>query len=309
MRNPKLTVLVTVLAMTVARVSLGAPPATVTIPNTFVAGTPAKAADVNANFSAVVTAINSTAQDVSTLQTAVQNIPAGPQGAQGPAGPQGAQGPAGPAGAKGATGAAGPTGPAGSPGPIGATGAQGATGPQGTAGAAGAAGPQGPVGTTGPQGPAGAIGPQGPAGSSVSVYDANSTVIGQWFPSNGVDTVLITSLGPPFYVTLNSTGFTSGNVFFATTDCSGTAYLEEPANQMIPVGQVMGTSAISYGTGGTTAYVPSGAPQSVNVNSTLSGFSGTSGQPVTCQLESATLTVIQARTVDLSGFVTPFTAH
>ena len=36
----------------------GAASAQVTVPNTFVSGTPAKAADVNANFQAVVTAIN-----------------------------------------------------------------------------------------------------------------------------------------------------------------------------------------------------------------------------------------------------------
>jgi hypothetical protein len=65
----------------------------VTIPNTFTPGTPAKAANVNANFSAVATAVNGSAQDIANLQTAVKNIPAGPRG---PAGPQGAQGPTGP---------------------------------------------------------------------------------------------------------------------------------------------------------------------------------------------------------------------
>jgi len=293
MRNPKLTVLVTVLAMTVARVSLGAPPATVTIPNTFVAGTPAKAADVNANFSAVVTAINATAQTVSTLQTAVQNIPAGPQGAQGPAGAQGAQGPA---------------GPAGSPGPIGATGAQGAAGSQGAAGAAGAAGPQGPAGATGPQGPAGATGPQGPAGQSVSVYDANSTLIGPWFPSGGQDTVLVTSLGAPFYVLASSAGFLTGAIFFTTTDCTGTVYVTSQPNQLITYGQISGTAAIYGGTGGTTAYVPIGTPASVTTNSMLSGT--VSGQIVSCQIQSFTFSnATPARAIDLSAFVTPFSAH
>ena len=50
----------------------------VTIPNTFVAGTAAKAADVNANFSAVATAVNGSATDISNLQTAVQALQAAP---------------------------------------------------------------------------------------------------------------------------------------------------------------------------------------------------------------------------------------
>jgi hypothetical protein len=85
---------------------------TVTIPNAFVSGSPAKAADVNANFNAVANAVNGTAQDVSTLQSTVKNLPTGPQGATGPQGPAGPQGAQGPAGAAGATGPAGPQGPA-----------------------------------------------------------------------------------------------------------------------------------------------------------------------------------------------------
>jgi hypothetical protein len=65
----------------------------VMVPTTFVSGTPAKAADVNANFTAVANAVNGSAQDIATLQTRVKNIPAGPQG---PVGPTGATGPAGP---------------------------------------------------------------------------------------------------------------------------------------------------------------------------------------------------------------------
>jgi hypothetical protein len=60
------------------------------VPNSFVAGTPAKAADVNANFTAVANAVNGSAQDITTLQTTVKNFPTGPQG------PMGATGPAGP---------------------------------------------------------------------------------------------------------------------------------------------------------------------------------------------------------------------
>src|SRR5262249_2135227 len=46
----------------------------VTIPKTFSAGTPAKAADVNANFTAVATSVNGSAQDISTLQSTTSTL-------------------------------------------------------------------------------------------------------------------------------------------------------------------------------------------------------------------------------------------
>ncbi len=100
-----------VLAATAFEVSAG----TVTVPNTFTSGTPAKATEVNANFSAIAAAVNSSANDIATLSTTIKNIPAGPQGPAGIPGPVGAQGTTGsqgPAGPQGATGPAGPAGPA-----------------------------------------------------------------------------------------------------------------------------------------------------------------------------------------------------
>lgn len=61
----------------------------IVVPNTFTAGTPAKAEDVNANFTALANGINTNSQTITSLQTAVNNIPAGPQGPAGPAGPAG----------------------------------------------------------------------------------------------------------------------------------------------------------------------------------------------------------------------------
>jgi hypothetical protein len=102
MRDTNISALVAT-ALTI--VATSAYSATVTVPNTFAAGTPAKAADVNANFTAVATAVNGTASDVAALQAAVKGIPAGPAGPQGPAGTPGATGPTGPQGPAGAAGA------------------------------------------------------------------------------------------------------------------------------------------------------------------------------------------------------------
>jgi hypothetical protein len=74
MRNSKI---IAAAAVVLAMAASSAYSGTVSIPNTFTAGTPAKAADVNANFTAVASAVNSTAQDVSALQSTVKGIPAG----------------------------------------------------------------------------------------------------------------------------------------------------------------------------------------------------------------------------------------
>src|ERR1700676_3223964 len=110
---------VSLIGLALAAIALNASAGNVTVPNTFSAGTPAKAADVNANFSAVATAVNASAQDIATLQTTVKNIPAGPQG---------------PAGIQGTTGAPGPQGPIGLTGSSGPAGSQGQQGLQGPAG-------------------------------------------------------------------------------------------------------------------------------------------------------------------------------
>jgi hypothetical protein len=129
-------------------------------------------------------------------------------------------------------------------------------------------------------------------------------VIGQWLPASGEDEVLITSLGAPFYVTVSSVGFRTGTVFFATTDCSATPYIQGGANQLILYSQV--SAATIGGIGGTTAYVPNGAQVSVTLNSYLNGVTG---QPVSCQSISTSTIAMPASTVDLSGFVVPFSAH
>jgi hypothetical protein len=134
----------------------------------FQAGTPAVAADVNANFQALNadTATNATA----IAEIALTPGPAGPAGPQGASGAQGVTGATGPAGPAGATGVAGPAGPAG------ATGVAGPAGPAGETGATGPAGPTGATGATGPAGPTGATGPAGAAADSTAV-DTNTTNI------------------------------------------------------------------------------------------------------------------------------------
>jgi Phage Tail Collar Domain/Collagen triple helix repeat (20 copies) len=166
-----------------------------TVPNTFAAGTPAKAAAVNANFQALAKAIDKVAASATPG-------PAGPAGPQGPAGPTGAvgatgsMGPVGPQGLKGATGAVGPqgttgaTGAAGPQGQQGLTGAAGALGPQGPQGPAGLTGAPGPTGPQGPEGPTGPAGTQALFGTNTSYAVAGTTgvqcTIGQIFLTAGL---------------------------------------------------------------------------------------------------------------------------
>jgi hypothetical protein len=198
MRHSKLAAIVSVSAVFTMAAG-GAHSGTVTIPNSFVADTKAKAADVNANFSAVATAVNGSANDIATLQTTIQAL----QKAQvslgfnfrGPwtsttaysindVATEGgssyvalrASTASDPAidvmgsGANWAVIAAG-----GAKGTTGAAGAQGPAGPQGAAGPAGAAGPVGPIGATGSQGLMGATGPVGPTGTAGSQGPAGPT--------------------------------------------------------------------------------------------------------------------------------------
>lgn len=74
----------------------------------FESGTPAVAADVNANFEALNAETAANAAAIAEIE-----LTPGPVGATGPQGPAGAVGPAGPQGPAGADGAVGPAGPAG----------------------------------------------------------------------------------------------------------------------------------------------------------------------------------------------------
>lgn len=99
---------------------------------------------------------------------------------QGPKGDTGATGPQGPKGNTGATGPQGPKGDTGATGPQGPKGNTGATGPQGPKGDTGATGPQGPkgdTGATGPQGPKGDTGATGPSGSPWNGGTFNGNII------------------------------------------------------------------------------------------------------------------------------------
>ncbi len=193
-----------VLALTVTSAYSG----TVTIPNTFKPETPARAADVNANFSAIATAVNGTATDIATLETSIQAL----QKAQASLGfifrgpwtsstsyaandivTEGgssyvalmvntAVDPAADVSGSGghwtviaAAGAKGPAGATGAVGAQGPAGPQGLAGPTGATGAVGAAGPPGPIGPMGATGAAGATGAPGPVGPMGATGPAGPT--------------------------------------------------------------------------------------------------------------------------------------
>src|SRR5262245_13927094 len=144
--------------------------------------------------------------------------PAGPPGPQGPPGPAGAQGEQGPAGLQGTQGPAGPIGPAGSP---------------------------GPPGTTGPSGPNGPPGPQGPPGPApLAVFDSIGTRVGDmigWGPIVALEiegTTYVLSVGR------NSLSSGSGTLFFTSTDCSDTPYVDfnlvpAPGTAFVPFSAVV----------------------------------------------------------------------
>jgi microcystin-dependent protein len=143
------------------------------VPHTFTAGSPAVAAEVNANFDTLEQAVQQlegstnlswmgdwqngvsyAVDDLVFFEGAAYLALQATSGAEDPT--DGAFWSL--FAAQGATGATGPEGPTG---PQGATGAQGPVGDQGATGAQGPAGPDGPTGPEGPQGPAGADGADG----------------------------------------------------------------------------------------------------------------------------------------------------
>jgi hypothetical protein len=293
MWNPRPALFMATLFVTTTGTYAG----TVAIPNTFVAGTPAKAADVNANFSAVATAVNGSAADVAALQIAVKATPAGPQG------------PAGPAGANGATG---PVGPAGPP---------GATGSQGPSGAPGPAGPQGARGATGPAGPAGPAG-----GSGLTVTDTNGVTIGQYVDAGASGFVIArTTSGKPFLLPINASGFitwvnppTGANsvLEFASTDCSGTPYLGSSSGytngfilDLLPPGNLYAS----------TVYVAGSLQTALLVKSTFGTGSGNNswplppgGQTPICHLVTPYTDPFPysvSGTLDVSVYVLPFSVQ
>ena len=73
MRHSKLAAIVSTSAVLTMGAG-GAYSGTVTIPKSFVADTKAKAADVNADFTALATAVNGSAQDIATLQMTIQAL-------------------------------------------------------------------------------------------------------------------------------------------------------------------------------------------------------------------------------------------
>jgi hypothetical protein len=191
--------------------------AQVELPHAFEAGQPARAADVNENFTAIEDAVNAAAAaiDLNAADIAALADQVGLEwqggwqdgiayerldlvsyggstwvaiedttGAEAPDNVAfwslfAAAGEEGAEGAQGLQGLAGPQGTQGIQGIQGPDGAQGDTGPQGLMGPPGPEGVAGPMGPEGPQGETGAEGPQGPPGSGFgSFVRSNGETVG-----------------------------------------------------------------------------------------------------------------------------------
>ncbi len=196
------------------------------------------------------TCIGELRDGVSAIDVMVQYC--GPVGTDGPPGPPGLTGPQGP---QGLTGATGPTGPQGLTGP---------TGPQGPQGATGATGATGPQGATGPAGPQGNVGPAAPA---LSVFDSTVKKVGEVISFSGIGQALVAfnanNLSIVMTVTPNTLRGTSpDDVFFESTDCSGTAFI-------LNAGQSLFVPTAIGGPGSSTLYVATGPLQTVNLRAYL----------------------------------------
>ena len=171
------------------------------VPHTFTDGTPAKASEVNANFDALETAIDtvSAGADGKTIMNGTA-APSSDTGAEGDFfldttnsmlyGPKSASGwgngvsligPTGATGDKGDTGATGPQGDTGDTGP------QGATGPAGAKGDTGDKGDKGDTGDTGPQGATGPAGANGEDTAASHSFGSGNTGVGYAALDNWVE--------------------------------------------------------------------------------------------------------------------------
>jgi len=205
-------------------------------------------------------------------------------------------------------GAVGPTGPQGAAGP------PGPTGPQGSPGAAGPTGAQGPAGPSGAPGTPGTPGVPGPgarvldsAGHSYPLQDTALTYangMGPVYPS----ALYQVSTGEVLSLPVGSGGLVSGEypsqVFYTTSNCSGTGYFQSGVDLttalLIP-------PLYSFVSGG-TLYYP-GPAQQVTLNS---GQQFSNGSFSECSTEPYCIlcTANAIATTDISGqFVPPLTVQ
>lgn len=162
---------------------------------------------------------------------------AGATGAKGDKGDAGEKGDTGAAGLDGSTSAQGAQGIQGAAGATGAQGVQGATGSQGATGATGAQGVAGAVGSTGTAGATGATGTAGTNGlnglSAVGLYQASGN---KFIGTSLGGTTLVFSNGGLADLNIGTGTFYASYAYFsdqaavayctfATTDCSGSCYV------------------------------------------------------------------------------------
>lgn len=266
------------------------------VPHEFQPNTPARAADVNANFDAVEAAIDANAAEIQTLEQSNVSTWMGSwqngvvystndlvefqgstylvvretTGVEAPSdtnfwslfaagGADGAQGPIGPQGPQGETGSIGP---------------QGDTGPQGIQGIPGPEGSQGIEGPPGPQGIQGPEGPEGPPGPSFLSVSASGVRVGSYMMTLTTNSIrsytVLSDTGYQFNVAIDDGGSLQFGVdnlvsifppLYETADCSGLAYLAVEDNGWSVNLGLPATQGIVFRTGPTNVLEGTSTPE------------------------------------------------
>ena len=168
----------------------------------------------------------------------------------------------------------------------------------------------GPIGPQGPAGLRGPAGPQGPPGMALQVVDATGTQVGTFggfcSPTLQEAYVFFGLDSRPFALRVNGTFFYPNvYVWYGTTDCSGTPYVEVSSSW--PPVSVTTDALVSAGAPGQTVYYPQAeaTPVSIAPRSHWIGYPNWQCEPYDCGLGCMRNVIPAYPLVDLNKMFTP----